>query len=355
MIAKLLSTQLRSFSARIYLRFAKTFPALHYLIIAPYRIRSKVKILANDSKIIYCVYDLDMMPITYNVFEYLAIFDVIARQSNKKFHLLIIKQRILNNVESGTFNKAHTAENRKFRISNILTFSVRLFDNCSGYSVLESEREMHLYRLMGEIFPPDYDPYRYNSNSLSVLDYKDYGVKFASIQVPRYSIKIASALLANQPLDRLVTITLRSSKYDTIRNSDLFEWSKFVDYMVSQQYLVVVIPDAENPLDHKPIEAKHIRTEFAFNLELRAALYQLARVNLGVANGPMIVSTMNKLCTTAILKVAPPGSEVGIKVYDQIGIDPNSPYFWYTDKHTQTTLYDSFDNIKYCFDQLIKQ
>jgi hypothetical protein len=346
--------KLRSLYLRGYLRFARAYPFVHGIIIVPLNIRKTLISLSEENNTVYCIYDLDMLPITYNVFEYLAIFNVVAQQTKKKFHLIIIKQRRLKKIQTGTFNKSYSVDNREFRITNILTFAVRLFPNCSGYSVIDTEDKLSLYRTNIEFFPKKYNPTRYDSNAINIYDYKDLGVQFAQIEVPKYSIQVAEALVGLKQLQKLITITLRRSKYDTARNSDLSSWSKFVKYAVSEGYSVVVIPDSENPLDYHPIDSIHVRPEFAFNLELRAALYQLAQINLGVANGPLIVSTMNKRCSTLIFKIAPPGAEMGIKVYEQMGVDPNLPYFWYTNKQAQSTLYDSFENIKISFEKMVK-
>ena len=44
---------------------------------------------------------------------------------------------------------------------------------------------------------------------------------------------------------KIVTITLRLYEYDKIRNSNLLEWKKFINYLKERDFHPIVIPDTE--------------------------------------------------------------------------------------------------------------
>ena len=80
---------------------------------------------------------------------------------------------------------------------------------------------------------------------------------------------------------------------------------------------------------------------------MRAALYQLAFVNMGVANGPMILSTMNKHCKTIVVKVAHERAESGSEAYKKAGLDPHKPPFWANeDDNFFHSCEDTFESLK---------
>jgi hypothetical protein len=120
-------------------------------------------------------------------------------------------------------------------------------------------------------------------------------------------------------------------------------------------YRVVILPDTEAPSLYHPIPSSLIYNEFIYNVELRAALYQLSKCNLGVANGPLGLSHFNPLVnSTIMLKLSPKGSDNAAE-YEATGVDPETPYFWYNKLTINSCLDDTFVNIKALFHQVIPQ
>jgi hypothetical protein len=158
-------------------------------------------------------------------------------------------------------------------------------------------------------------------------------------------------------IDKLITVTLRRSRNDPIRNSSLEDWSKFVCYAIALGYSVVVVPDTENLADHHPIAVGLVFDVFSLNLELRACLYQIAICNLGVANGPLITSTLNQEAgyTVSMKIVVPNSSSSNVNSFTSVGSRPGENYFWYGENALNTELVDSYDNIKNCFESFLQK
>jgi hypothetical protein len=79
------------------------------------------------------------------------------------------------------------------------------------------------------------------------------------------------------------TITLREAEYWSDRNSNRAEWIKVADWLLEQNIQPVFIPDTYG----NPVEGYQSFDAAAFDIDLRAAMYEGAVVNLGVMTGPM--------------------------------------------------------------------
>ena len=178
---------------------------------------------------------------------------------------------------------------------------------------------------------------------------------YASIVVPDYSLGLAKKLLNLNKFEKLLTVTIRNSRYDKLRNSPFPEWAKFVHYAIKLGYRVVVLPDTENSLEFDPISPHLVYNEFIYNVELRAALYQISQCNLGVANWPMTLSTLNPLAkSTLMFKIAPKGSELASEFINS-NINPDDPRFYYNSCTVNLTLDDTFENIKNVFNEVFRK
>jgi len=82
---------------------------------------------------------------------------------------------------------------------------------------------------------------------------------------------------------RYATITLRQSSYWQDRNSNVAEWEKVALWLWNQGIEPIFIPDT----DGKAPEGWNSCIEAAYDIDMRAAMYEGAFVNLGVLNGPM--------------------------------------------------------------------
>lgn len=83
---------------------------------------------------------------------------------------------------------------------------------------------------------------------------------------------------------RMATITLRQSTYHPQRNSNLEVWRSVAVWLKASGIWPVFIPEAGAEFRD---ERFTVCPEAAFDVDLRAALYERAVINLGVSNGPM--------------------------------------------------------------------
>jgi hypothetical protein len=354
-IAKIICRAIRNpdwFFYRVLLEYKKISITKLFLI---NNLRSKKPKDFRKDSTLFCIYDLDMCPTTFNVIEYFAVYNQVAKESDAHFHIIIIKPEILTKLKFGSFNEAFNVENRDFRLRNIIAPATGLFPLCSGYSVISRTDFKRIYG-NERIYPADYSVDDYRSNQIKINDFKDRGRSLASLTPSEFAINLCWDILGKR-YKKLVTITLRNSRYDSPRNSNLEAWAEFERFLEISGYDVVVVPDTENPSEYSPIGAKNVYECFALHLELRAALYQLAEFNFGVANGPLILATLNpKGKITISLKVNSEKSESSnAAAYRASGSIPGEPYFWYNPHSINSVLDDSFENIKFLFELLVRR
>ncbi len=92
--------------------------------------------------------------------------------------------------------------------------------------------------------------------------------------------------------DKMAVITMRSSRIKPLRNSSTDDWIKAADWLRTQGFTPVFIPDTD------ALEARFGDHEScpqaATDVQYRIALYELAALNLGVNNGPMALNFFSK-------------------------------------------------------------
>jgi hypothetical protein len=93
---------------------------------------------------------------------------------------------------------------------------------------------------------------------------------------------------------RLAVITLRQSDFQPRRNSNLPEWEKVREFLESLGYRVVTVPDTDALLtgNHGPWSGE-ISEGAALDLVRRAALYEVADLNLMTSGGSAILAMLN--------------------------------------------------------------
>lgn len=143
-----------------------------------------------------------------------------------------------------------------------------------------------------------------------------------------------------------VTITLREAPYWPHRNSNLKAWSKFAKYLTDKGEKVVFVRDtdkADEPFKNWPIcpMASH-------NLMARAALYEVAKVNLFVSNGPVSIAMFNDKPWLEFVKIEPDGHTYHMNTpwfwRQNCGLEVGEQYPWSSDK--QRIVWDKKDDLE---------
>ncbi len=267
---------------------------------------------------LYFFYDLEVEPVTYDFCFALAIAEA-RRQYDQLSQLKVIIVPGLSaglRQEDPAYDAIINHTSRWWRIYNIILPSTMLLSKTPSIYCCTSRKEALLLEkeCTGHRYPDHYSvtcPTTHQMKDGLSLPPHDIAVFQATSQARTYvSQWIAEHINHRQ----LITITLRQFDYVKERNSNIHAWSQFVKTLDLKRFLVVIIPDVEQAMSSPPPHGFPDCLYFSaacWNLGLRAALYELAYMNLGVNNGPMSLCWLNPRCCYITFKMFTPGVQLG--------------------------------------------
>lgn len=151
---------------------------------------------------------------------------------------------------------------------------------CAGMArLLPSVRNINMnrvrWKVQGDIFPEGYAEDQPTSH---------YGVGYLRGGEPMLrATDAARHQIAMRFTTPYATISLREASYWPDRNSNKTAWREAAVWLKAQGIQVVVVPDTHGT----GLEGFQEFTPACFDIDLRAALYEGAVINMGVLNGPM--------------------------------------------------------------------
>jgi hypothetical protein len=114
-----------------------------------------------------------------------------------------------------------------------------------------------------------------------------------------------------------ITITLREMDLYPYRNSNMDAWLKLAYYLESRGERVVFVRDTAKA--HHPMgQSFESCPEASIDLHYRMALYEIAKLNLFVSNGPATLGLFSDFPWMMFVRIEPDGHEYA----------PNTPSFW---------------------------
>lgn len=151
-----------------------------------------------------------------------------------------------------------------------------------------------------------------------------------------------------------VTITLREAGYFPERNSNIDAWIAFANYLKYRGERVVFVRDTAKA--HEPIDGFETCAEASIDLHLRLALYESARINLFVSNGPSSLGVYSRWPWLTFIKVEAEGHGYAPATAsfwrDNVGIEVGSQYPWSASdqriiwsQDTYETLVDAWEDL----------
>ncbi len=295
----------------------KIFTRFKYQLNIIKRKLSDKKSRRND--VLYAFYDLDVMSASFDIIPFL----VLAEKNRISLGLRSLHVIIVPGTQQGfakgyfEYYQSMTPDKEKirfayleWRVRNILVPCCWLMPSCKQLTVCTSRREAQETEnlLADHIFPDRYlvnFPINPNENIYKM------GVTPDNPSIPSLSATQTACDFVSEWIDKnckgkkVVTITLREASYELDRNCNIQDWIKFARSLDQDIYSPVIIRDTENAFQSMPEEMDSLTIfyEASWNLEIRAALYQMSYLNLFVSGGPMILSWFNNKCRFLIFKM----------------------------------------------------
>jgi hypothetical protein len=260
-----------------------TFSAVQSLVGRAHHFRSKKYKAGKD---FLACYSLSDAVTSYDFAYFLAYADAEARKAGfDDFHVALV-QRPLEEVSTQSDDGVRGPENAFWRLLNIVIPLASLYPSCSGYRIFTSKDSLSQALEKSKVFPAEYSwdfypPMQY-AQVVKSLSRNEFG----GFSAPTRGLNIVSEWLAVRDLaPPIVSITIRNRKWDSSRNSNIGEWTRFAKMLREIGCSVVFVPEADT------VEKPGMLWEFEFaeatwNLGLRLSLYEISDLNFIVDNGP---------------------------------------------------------------------
>lgn len=222
-------------------------------------------------------YDFAVSPYSYDFVSFM-----VAAKGHGCDEIVFVPGRRMIRREDGTveeFQKC-SVEEQAFRMKNLI------LPLASKYRVCKDRAEAKHYWHPG-CFPDGYTVDRPKAAHM-LRDVMTCGKLYPLGADPA---KIAQAKIFGMD-ESTIVITIRESFIKTERNSNTEQWVMAADWLVENGHKVVFIPDTDNRFTtfgkHKSIP------EASVDVQLRLAIYHLAKLNMGVNNGPMALALYSR-------------------------------------------------------------
>jgi len=314
---------------------------------------SPIALLAGSRRNLVVLYDANVNPITYDFAWFLVAAELERRRRRLDgIHVILItpaKWRAWG--ESGEYNHLFSPEDIRWRFNNIIVALCQLLPHAPSVSILQSQT---IARILATIFAWHTFPRR----CVHLLPNRDYGRTYVFeqsylgidthiLQPPDGASHYVKEWLKQKVNGRrLITITLRQSRYGSERNSDILAWISFAKWLDQKRYAIVFIQDTEYAASFTLPEdvPAFVFPEATLDIRLRLALYTQAFMNLGVNNGPLIVAMFSSSPLSIVKQVVESVSQSSTALLRQHGFEPgHQPPFFSDQQHIFWDLNDDFD------------
>jgi hypothetical protein len=256
-------------------------------------VREQVGLLESDT--LYAFYDLDLMPITFDVVTFLC--NVQREQRKGGFRRA---QVVIVPGKTDGFNdmnlKLYDLQQAVWRISHILVPASLLVPDTSVMvaSTREQARALRA-QVDGLVFPAQYTVdcptaargFPWRDEPLAVDE------ELPELRPTAAGRDVIQSWAKAQDVGsrRIVTITLREASFYPERNADLQAWAAFATGLDRKRYFPVIIRDFEKAFQPLPPMFDDVPcfNEAIWSLELRLALYERSYICMSASTGPDVL------------------------------------------------------------------
>jgi hypothetical protein len=326
-----------------------------------YFLKTILKIWATTKKddFLYAIYDLDVSPITFNITELLIDAEYEAAMRNKKgFVLVFVPSSNDPLLTYKPYDSVIDAASKQWRFQNLVIPVTFLSEKCKGINILPQRSDVINFAKGREVYPTLYD-----GVNIRGVDIEEFFAKlskpylFKGLRAPKQGLKyIQSWVSENNIKEPIVTITIRNYMFDKARNSNIEAWSKFAIYLRSAGYHPVVIPETDTAFcEDQQFDGITIFRDCAWNIGLRASLYEFAFQNLFVSNGCVLLAVFNPTCKYILMNFQAEESIVAVEEnFKKMGIQYGDNYKFATPGQVLNYTPDTFENIVFEFEKFLK-
>jgi hypothetical protein len=152
----------------------------------------------------------------------------------------------------------------------------------------------------------------------------------------------------------VITITLREAEHWPHRNSNIEAWTKFAKYLVDKGERVIFVRDTAKA--NEPLEGFETCPEASIDLDKRMWLYDHAKLNMFVSNGPHVLTLYNDKPWLTFIYIEDDRSTYTANTRQfwrvKQGVEPGYQYPWSTEKQKLVWAIDDYENLVKAYEDL---
>jgi hypothetical protein len=231
-----------------------------------------------------------------------------------------------------------------------------------GKTGLESETRSRMFHHVVKpalaLFGAVEDPAAVDGRIKNFYSTRDIVAKYRlGEQMPQLRAPAGMAAAMRDQFGSCVTITLREVSYFPERNSNVEAWVRFGHYLKSQGERVIFLRDTAKA--HEPLDGFETCAEASIDLHCRLALYEAAKINLFVSNGPSSLGLYSKWPWLTFIKPESDGHGYAPATpsfwRDNFGVEMGSQYPWTADDQRIVWSTDDYENLVNAWEDLHRE
>jgi len=224
--------------------------------------------------------------ISHNFFEFCLFLELKRQEFNKKYIKLYFTDGNQNTFPNNFRSTDSDILSNRYRLFNLCLPSLKIFSKISSFNFINNKS-------YNNFFLSFFNSYASNPEKNQIYLFNNFN-KFLkspfSFESSDHKIVSDWCMLKNINIDRLVTITIRSSLNNSEKNSNIEEWIKFYKYLQLIKYHPVFILDCETHYTLKEIQGLNCCDIASNNLNIRYSFYNFSLLNCFVSNGPPFIN-----------------------------------------------------------------
>lgn len=255
------------------------------------------------------VFDLSVVPLTFDFISYLAAADVVRRRQGLAHMDVVFVAGGHGGLrkELPEYEAVVNAEMRHWRLRNVNIAALALLPSVRSYCFCATREQAKLLVSSNpaHVYPIDYlvnfpcQPVKALIHEAARNGEAVWPMLRATMQAKQF----IAAYIERVAHGRLpVVISLRNYRFSPARNSRSEEWIRFAGELDPARYAVIFVPDTEVALTTTPADfgGQEVCVAACWNIEIRMALYEAAWLNMGIMHGPMELCWYNEAVRYAI-------------------------------------------------------
>lgn len=266
------------------------------------------------------VYDLALSPASYDILVFLGLAECHRKAQGYDGIRFVI---VPGPNQGFRFDEIapEEPEHRQQLLWNVVIPAARLLPSVKSIHLCGSRSEALQYE--GDVFPESYNvDYPLHAYGMTRQLEAMRAGEFAWVKAPKRALELAAPYIS----PCTVTITLRETHYGQGRNSQLDQWKAAAKQLRDAGCRVLFIRDTGFAA-YGDEDFGETCAAASFDLALRAAIYELADLNVFIANGPAGVSYFNPKCKTLMFGMIAEGHNGMTEPYwKAMGFPPGSQF-----------------------------